>query len=152
MFNVSLSTGVYPSDWSLGYVNLIPKSGLLSNPPNWRPITQTNVFGKNLEKMVHRNLLSYFFENDIISDCQYGFLPGKSTHEAVFDLTRHIYSAINNKKLMGLLFSDISKAFDCIIHPRLLYKLKSDGCSNLVINWFSSYLRHRQLVVYNNID
>ena len=44
LFNVSLSTGVYPSDWSLGYVNLIPKSGLLSNPSNWRPFTQTNLF------------------------------------------------------------------------------------------------------------
>ena len=152
LFNVSLMTGFYPCEWSLGYVNLIPKNGSLSNPSNWRPITQTNLFGKNLEKIVHRHLLSYFMEHQIINDRQYGFLPGKSTHEAIFDLTRHIYSSINNKKLMGLLFLDVSKAFDCIVHSRLLYKLKSVGCDDMVIRWFTSYLRRRQIVTYNNVD
>ena len=152
LFNVSLTSGVYPKEWSLGYVNLIPKSGLLSNPSNWRPITQTNLFGKNLEKIVHRHLLGYFTDHHIITERQYGFLPGKSTHEAIFDLTRHIYSSINNKKLMGLLFLDISKAFDCIIHQRLLYKLKSVGCDDTVILWFTSYLRRRQMVIYNGIE
>ena len=68
LFNVSLNTGVYPWDWSMGYVNLIPKCGPLSHPSNWRPITQTNLFGKSIEKLVHRNLLAYFIENQIISD------------------------------------------------------------------------------------
>ena len=93
--------GIYPKDWSFGYVNLIPKQGLLSSPTNWRPITQTHIFGKNL---VHRSLLRYFLESGVLSDKQYGFLPGRSTHDAIFDLVRHIHSSINNKKLMGLLF------------------------------------------------
>ena len=140
LFNTSLTTGVYPSEWSMGYVNLIPKQGLLSNLSNWRPITQTNIFGKSLEKIVHRHLLAYMMNHQIISDRQYGFLPGKSTHEAIFYLTRHIYSSINNKKIMGLLFLDFSKAFNCIIHKRLTCKLTAIGCDPLVIQWFRSYL------------
>ena len=150
LFNASLSTGVFPTDWTMGYVNLIPKQGSLSDPSNWRPITQTNLFGKTLEKIVHKHLLAYFLENGIINDRQYGFLPGKSTHEAVFDLIRHIYSSVNNKKLMGMLFLDISKAFDCIIHERLMLKLASIGCDPLVLSWFKSYLRRRQIVLYND--
>ena len=50
---------------------------------------------------------------------------------------------------MGLLFLDISKAFDCIIHERLLYKLKAVGCDLGVIRWFESYLLRSQIVVYN---
>ena len=136
----------------MGYVNIIPKQGSLSNPSNWRPITQTNIFGKNLEKIVHRNFLQYLLRHGIISDRQYGFLPGRSTHEAIFDLSRHIYSSINNKKIMGLLFLDISKAFDCIIHERLIVKLRAIGCDPTVISWFRSYLRREQTITYNDTE
>ena len=91
-------------------------------------------------------------DHQIISDRQYGFLPGKSTHEAIFDLTRHIYSSLNNKKIMGLLFLDISKAFDCIIHEHLICKLAAIGCDPLVIRWFRSYLMRKQVVNYNDIQ
>ena len=86
LFNSSFQSGIYPREWSHGYVHLIPKQGILSNPSNWRPITQTNIFGKCLEKVVHRQMLLYFSEHGVISDRQYGFLPGRSTQEAIFDL------------------------------------------------------------------
>ena len=78
-----------------------------------------------------------------MSDNQYGFLPGKSTHEAIFYLSRHIYSSINNKKIMALLFLDILKAFDSIINERLLYKLRAIGCDAVVLDWFNSYLNRK---------
>ena len=89
--------------------------------------------------------MRYFLEFGVISDRQYGFLPGRSTQEAIFDLFRHVYSAINNKKVMGLLFLDISKAFDCIIHKRLLKKLEVVGCDRDVIRWFEIYLTRLRL-------
>ena len=100
--------------------------------------------------MVHRELLLYFSEFGVISDRQYGFLPGKSTQEAVFDLVMHIYSLLNNKKIMGLLFLDICKAFDCILHDRLLHKLKSVGCDEYVLKWFKSYLERKQELTYHD--
>ena len=53
---------------------------------------------------------------------------------------------------MGLLFLDISKAFDCIIHERLLFKLSAIGCDQTVISWFKSYLIRVQVVTYNDIE
>ena len=94
----------------------------------------------------------YFLDHGILSDRQYGFLPGRSTHEAIFDLPRHIYSSINNKKLLRLLFFDISKAFDCILHDRLLRKLQLVGCDEYVLRWFTSYLDRNQIVTYNEIE
>ena len=52
---------------------------------------------------------------------------------------------------MGLLFVDISKAFDCILHERLLYKLRSIGCDECVLKWFRSYLNRKQELTYQDI-
>ena len=44
----SLMTGVVPLNWKTGFINVLPKEGDLSNPGNWRPITQTSIFAKLL--------------------------------------------------------------------------------------------------------
>ena len=68
LFANSLFTGYFPSEWTLSKVKLLPKSGDLSNPNNWRPISMTNVFSKLMEKIVHRQMLKYLLENRMISD------------------------------------------------------------------------------------
>ena len=151
LFNSSFKSGIYPNEWSHGYLHLMSKQGTLSNPSNWRPITQTNIFGKCLEKVVHRQMLTYFSHHGVISDRQYGFLPGRSTQEAIFDLVMHIFSSINDKKLMSLLFLDISKAFDCILHDRLLCKLRCIGADENVLSWFKSYLNRTQELTFRDI-
>ena len=44
--NKTLSTGKIPKDWCKGTITVIPKDGDLTDPGNWRPITQTSVFAK----------------------------------------------------------------------------------------------------------
>ena len=127
-------------------VKLIPKVGDLSNPGNWRPISLTNIFSKLLEKLVHSQLLKYVLDNNMISQCQFGFLPGKSTHEAIFKTVKNVYSSINNKKLMGMLLLDIAKAFNCVDHELLYTKMSRAGFSPVVVQWFRSYLHHTQCV------
>ena len=146
IFANSMFSGIFPAEWATSTVKLLPKAGDLSNPGNWRPISMTNVFAKILEKLVHRQVLNYFQENDIINENQFGFLPGKSTHEAIFKIVHQIYSAINSKKLMGMLFLDVAKAFNCIDHEILYTKMKNVGFSTSVVNWFRSYLTRSQRV------
>ena len=84
LFANSMFTGYFPFSWTLSRVKLIPKTGDLSNPNNWRPISMTNVFAKLLEKLVHSQMLKYLMDNQFISKQQFGFVPGRSTHEAIF--------------------------------------------------------------------
>ena len=76
------------------------------------------------------------------------FLPGKSIHEAVFNITRHVYSTINQNKIMGMIFLDKAKAFNCIDHEILYKKLLCAGISDCVVQWFRSYLNRSQLIRY----
>jgi hypothetical protein len=58
--------------------------------------------------------------------------------------------AIDDGKEIIIIFCDISKAFDRVWHKGLLYKLKSIGIDDTVLNWFESYLSNRrQQVVIN---
>ena len=88
--------------------------------------------------------------NNIISNYQFGFLPGRSTQLAVFELVKHIYSSLNKKKIFGSICLDISKAFDCINHDKLFDKLISGGVSQRALKWFRSYFTRTQAVRFNN--
>ena len=46
---------------------MVPKTGHVSDPGNWRPITQTSIFDNILEKLVQTHLFRYFLDNNIIS-------------------------------------------------------------------------------------
>ena len=148
LFANSLFLARFPVSWTRAYVTLIPKTGDKYHPGNWRPISQTNIFAKILEKIVHRQLLKYFLDNTILSKSQFGFLPEKSTHESVFNIVRHMYSCINNNKIMGVLFLDIAKAFNCIDHQVLYMKMREVGLSQRVIAWFTTYLNRTQITKY----
>ena len=151
LFVTSLDSGIFPMSWTNACVTLLPKDGDKSQPGNWRPISQTVVFAKILEKIVHKQLLSYFMENNVLSDYQFGFLPERSTQESVFNTTKHLYSALNNNKMTGILFLDMAKAFNCINHVILYNKLKDVGACDRVIAWFRSYLTRTQTVKYGDV-
>ena len=103
LFNRSIHSGHFPYEWSKGILTVIPKSGKLADSSNWRPITQTPIFAKVFEKLIQRRTFTYFDENEILSPYQYGFRPHRSTHESDFDLTKFIFTGLNNENYMGCL-------------------------------------------------
>ena len=50
---------------------------------------------------------------------------------------------MDSGRLTGAVFLDLSKAFDTVDHNLLLHKIKSVVLSEVTINWFQSYLAHR---------
>ena len=142
--------GQFPRKWTKAEVTLLPKSGDLTNPGNCRPISNPNIFSKILEKLVYRQMSNFIFTNEI-SECQYGFVPRRSTHEAVSKVVNNIYSAVNNSKLTGIVFLDIAKAFNCVDYEIFDTKLYNHGFSECVRNWFRSYNNRYQRVKNKNV-
>ena len=149
LFTKSLNSGIFPRKWAVGFVNILPKGGDLRYPTNWRPITQTCIPSKLMEKIIHKRLLDYLLQHNLLDQNQYGFLHGKSTQKAVFDLIKDIYNNINNEKDTGLLFLDVRKAFDSLNHKILLRKLCNIGLPGNILRWFENYLDREQYVRYN---
>ena len=57
IFGNSLFLGVFPEKWACSTLTFLPKDGDKYNPNNWRPISQTNIFSKILEKCVHIRMI-----------------------------------------------------------------------------------------------
>jgi hypothetical protein len=61
---------------------------------------------------------------------------------------------MNNKLLVGGIFCDLEKAFDCVNHDILLPKLKFNGISDKDLQLYQSYLgnRYRRTAIYNDSE
>ena len=152
MYNKSVEEGIFPISWSKGTVIPIPKAGSLQYASNWRPISILPVQGKILEHLIQKRLMSFIVEKNIVSSNQYGFMPGKSTSQAIFEVTKFLFDNINRGNICGSVFIDVSKAFDSVYHPRLLLKLERLGLEELYIKWFKSYLLRSQSVLFNKVN
>ena len=82
--------------------------------------------------------------NNIITPNQSGFQSGDSTVYQLLYLNNTFLKALDDGKEVRVLFCNISKAFDRVWHKGLLFKLKSIGISNELLQWFSDYLSNRR--------
>ena len=154
LFNISFEESKCPRAWAKGYINILPKGGKLNDPSNWRPITQTLLPAKMLEKLVQQRFFIIQQNLNFLSKSQYGFLPGRSSQLAIFDILKDIHDAKNSKLNTGLLFLDVRKAFDSLDHNILLSKLQNLGASGKMLSWFCSYLAtvvKSHLKLYSNV-
>ena len=81
---------------------------------------------------------------------QFGFRPKRSTKAAATILTDDIRNCLNDGKMVGAIFVDLSKAFDTIGHDLLLRKLQQHGIFGDELAWFTDYLFNRSQVVHMN--
>ena len=80
----------------------------------------------------------------MFTECQSGFLPGYSCTSQLLSITHEIYKSFDCNPL------DISKAFDKVWYDVLIYKLKSYGVENKLLNLIQNYLTNRQQRVLLN--
>ena len=147
LINQSLTESVVPIEWKHAKITPIHKSGTLENPDNYRPISVLPALSKILEKAVHQQLISYLEKHNLLSDKQFGYRKYRSTELAVNLFVDDIRKSIDDGKLVGALFVDLSKAFDTISHSTLLAKLPTYGIHEVELDWFRDYLfnRHQQV-------
>ena len=98
IFNLSFSSGIFPSEMKTAKVIPLFKSGNRSNFSNYRPISLLSQLSKILEKLFNLRLEQFFISNEILSNCQYGFRSCMSMVHAALELIESISTAVDNKK------------------------------------------------------
>lgn len=150
LFNLSLSNGVFPSEWKMAKVSPLCKYDARVNVGNYHPISILPIIGKIFEKEVHKQLYQYLLSNDFFHPCQHGFRANRSTQTALIKVTDEWLSNMDKVLVTGVVFLELAKAFDAVKHDFLIDKFQFLGINGKELDWFTSYLRNRYQCVYYN--
>lgn len=145
LFNLSLSSGIFPSRWKTSFIRPIYKSGVRKDVCNYRGISILPTIGKLFESLV-TNILTLHFRK-IISFNQHGFISGRSTTTNLVEFTSFAINTVESGHQLDVIYTDFKKAFDRINHDCLLKKLQIIGVFGTLLKWIESYLTKRKQYV-----
>ena len=66
IFNLTIQENVIPAEWKKAKVTPLHKSGTKDDPRNYRPISVLPVVYKVLERLIHKQLASYFHDHNLL--------------------------------------------------------------------------------------
>ena len=95
IFNLSLSTGIFPDKLKLAKVSSIFKNVEKDFLTNYLPISVVSCFSKILENITYKRLYTYFTENKTIFEKQFGF---RADHE-LLELTDQISKCFDERSI-----------------------------------------------------
>ena len=153
LFEQSLTNGTFPNSWKRAVRVPLTKVKNLTALTDTCPISLLPELSKILERIVLDQLSSYLERNKLLDEHQSGFRKGHSIQTALIKVCDDMRLAIDQGKIIGLVFFDFSKAFDSVPHALLLKKLRQLGSTYTPLKWFYSYICDRlQAVVDENGD
>ena len=154
-FNLSLSSGIFPSCYKDAYVTPRLKKPTLSrcDLSSYRPISNLSFLSKLLERVVSSQLTEHLSSAGLLPAHQSAYRKCHSTETALLKVVTDLTEAIDagDHALLGLL--DLSAAFDTVDHDVLIERLsRTYGIRSVALDWLRSYLScRRQTVFYDGV-
>ena len=107
-------------------------------------------FQKVLERLIYNHLINFLA--DSFSNKQFGFLASCSSLQQLLLFINNILDAKANCNNVDVLCFDYRKAFDSVLHNKLLYKLWKYGITGDPCHWSKAYLSSRTKLIGNCLD
>ena len=125
MFNFYIDNNTFPNALKKADIKPVYKKDDPFDKTYDRPISILPVLSKAFECCLHDQIYEYI---DIISSkVQCGFRKGFSRQYSLIAMIEKRRKNMDKGKLCAELLTDLSKAFDCIVHDVLIAKLKGHG-------------------------
>ena len=136
--------------WRQSIVVPICKKGDKNNPSCYRPVSLTCTVCNVMEKIISDTIMKHLISNNLLSKCQYGFVPHSSVTECLLQFQSSILADDAENVDSEIIYFDFRKAFDSVSHQLLEVKLKAYGIVGGILNRIIDYLANRVQVVRIN--
>ena len=153
LVNSVIETGVFPQTLKHAIVSPVIKdaNGDKENLKNYRPISNTPILAKIIEKTILIQLNAYLTANNLINELQSAYKKDHSCETAVLKIVNDIQEEISKSNMVILLMLDLSAAFDTIDQDVLLAMLeKVFKIRGRALELLTSYLKGRTYAVHIN--
>jgi hypothetical protein len=144
IFRIVFEFGCLPNEWLMANVTPLYKgTGSATDCNNYRPISQICEIDKVMEHYVKNEIMEYLVTNNLLNPAQHGFLEKHSTLTQLLECTNDWVGEINEGNCIDSVYLDFRKAFDSVVHSKLLVKCESYGLSGKVLRFLRSFLTGR---------
>ena len=141
-FNNSIFDATFPSELKNADVIPVFKKKDRNNVENYRPVSILPNLLKIYERCLYDQMYKYF--NHILSKWQCGFRKGFSTQHCLLVMKEKWRKCLDKGAISGAILTDLSKAFDCMLHDLLIAKLAAYGFDYQSLRIMESFLSNRQ--------
>ena len=128
LFQACYDLGYHPRPFKKANTIILkkPQKSDYSEPKAYRPITLLDTLRKALEAVISIRICEYAEANRLLLEEQMGARKGRSVETALESITDAVYTvwSIGGANIASLLLLDIARAFDNVLHERLLHNLK----------------------------
>ena len=135
-----IKKGQWPCDWKKGDWTLIYKKDD-RHAKNYRPITVLSCVKKVFERLLGNQITTKY--DDRLGGGLTTYEKHSSCETSLIGLVEDWKFARDNRPLVGILSTDMSKAFDSLHPPLKLCKLKAYGFQDRALDLLRSYLCSR---------
>jgi hypothetical protein len=122
----------------------------ISSPSNY--ICNKSIISETFPTCLKHSIIKPLFKKRNKENMTNYRLISASTDKASYRLNKEILNALNNKMMVGGIFCDLQKDFDCVNHNSLLRKLEFYGITGTSVKLIKFYLegRHQRVILNNN--
>ena len=148
MYNKSVHTSTFPDKLKSAEVIPVHKKNETTDQTNYRPVSLLPTLSKIYERIMYKQMSEYI--NKYLSDYLCGFRKGISSQHSLIIMIEKIRKILDKGGYAGVLLTDLSKAFDCIVHDLLIAKLNAYGFGYEALTFIYNYLSDRKQSVRVN--
>ena len=145
LFRWSIQQETVYEGWKLARVSPIFKKDDSTDPGNYRPVSILSVPSTLLESEINTAIINHVTNNNLITPYQWAYRKAHSTELLLIHLTEKWRRFVDDGLTVAVAFVDLGKAFDSVLHSRLLDKLNGqfdidEAIDGELYAWLDSYL------------